>query len=63
MLLTKESSPNIATNIKGIRANQLISIPPKIIIQNQHLGQSIQEWTNSNLWKINFKKTEGIWSA
>ena len=27
-----------------------------------HLGQSIQEWTESNLWTI-FKKIEVIWSA
>ena len=24
------------------------------------MGQSIQEWTNKNLWKIAFKKLEGL---
>ena len=27
------------------------------------MGQSIQEWAKSNLWKTAFKKFEGIWSA
>ena len=27
------------------------------------MGQSIQEWNKSNLWKTAFKKFEAIWSA
>ena len=27
------------------------------------MGQGIQEWTKSNLWKTAFKKIEAIWSA
>ena len=27
------------------------------------MGQSIQEWTEKNLWKTVFKKFEVIWSA
>ena len=27
------------------------------------MGQSIQEWNKSNLWKTAFKKFEVIWSA
>ena len=28
-----------------------------------HMGQSIQEWTKSNLLETAFKKFEGVWSA
>ena len=28
-----------------------------------YMRQSIQEWTKKNLWKVAFKKFEGIWSA
>ena len=28
-----------------------------------HLGKSIQEWTQLNLWKADFQKFEGVWSA
>ena len=31
--------------------------------QEGYVRQSIQEWTNENLWKIAFKKFEGVWSA
>ena len=27
------------------------------------MGQSIQEWTKQNFWKIAFNKIEGVWSA
>ena len=27
------------------------------------MGQSIQEWTKKNLWKIAFKKFERVWSV
>ena len=27
------------------------------------MGQGIQEWTKTNLWKTAFKKFEVIWSA
>ena len=27
------------------------------------MGQSIQEWTEQNLWKTAFKKFEEVWSA
>ena len=36
---------------------------PKCSKYNDHLGQSIQDWTKYNLWKTVFKKIEGIWSA
>ena len=29
--------------------------------KREHLEQSIQEWTKQNLWKIVFKKFEGIY--
>ena len=28
-----------------------------------NMGQSIQEWTKSNLWKTAFRKFEGVWSV
>ena len=31
--------------------------------QEGYVRQSIQEWTNENLWKIASKKFEGVWSA
>ena len=27
------------------------------------MGQSIQEWTEYNLWRTAFKKSKGTWSA
>ena len=29
----------------------------------KEMGKSIQEWTKQNLWKTEFKKFEGVWSA
>ena len=34
----------------------------RLIIFAEYMRQRIQEWTKQNLWKIAFKKFEGIWS-